>query len=174
MAKTIGIGVIGAGFGALVHIPGYRAVPGFEVVGVCSAPADHPQAVADRLGIPFACTDYRAIVGRPDVDLVSIAVPPHLHYDVAMAAIAAGKHVVCEKPIALNAAQARELAAAAKRAGVVNVVNHEFRYHPARAKLRELYLSACGPGHVEPAVAVPLVLGVDLSDLLAGWRQWRG
>jgi predicted dehydrogenase len=94
--------------------------------------------VADEFGVPRALSDYHELVSLPEVDLVSVSAPPEMHHAMTMAAIAAGKHVLCEKPMALNAAEAREMATAAETAGVVNAINHEMRYGPVRRRIKEL------------------------------------
>ncbi len=129
---------MGTGFATGVHLPGFRLVRGVEVVAICSASRDRAHGAAARFGIPRATDDYRELVGRDDVDLVDVCTPTRSHYDITIAAIEAGKHVLCEKPVAMTAAEAAEMADRAEAAGVVNAVNHEMRYAPARRHLRRL------------------------------------
>ncbi|MCH8192234.1 MAG: Gfo/Idh/MocA family oxidoreductase [Chloroflexi bacterium] len=140
MAKdSVGVGVIGTGFGVRVQIPVWSQTPGARVVAVCSHDQARATAVADRFDIPHAVTDDRELAELPDVDLVSIVTPPYLHHPGVMAAIEAGKHVLCEKPFALDQAQALEMLEAARAKGVIHLVNFEFRTTPARIEMRRRF-----------------------------------
>jgi predicted dehydrogenase len=134
---VVRVGVIGTGFGARAQIPGFRKA-GFAVTAVCAARAESARQTAAEHDIPFWTVDARELARRDDVELVSVASPPYLHCEHVMAAVAAGKHVLCEKPFALDATEARRMLAAADEARVVHAVDHEFRYLPARSKLKEL------------------------------------
>ncbi len=137
MAKdTIGVGVIGTGFGVRVQIPVWMKTPGAKVVAVQSHDAARAKTVAERFRIPHAVTDYGALAALPEVDLVSVAPPPHQHYPATMAALEAGKHVLCEKPFALNEREGLEMLEKARAKGVIHLVNYEFRTVPARAEMR--------------------------------------
>ncbi|MEP6693218.1 MAG: Gfo/Idh/MocA family oxidoreductase [Chloroflexota bacterium] len=131
------VGIIGTGFGARVQVPGFRAA-GFDVTAICSAHLDRARAAAEQAGIPVAVDMAKDLVERDDVDVVSVTSPPTLHREHTLAALAAGKHVICEKPMARDAGEAREMLAGAERAGVVHAIDHEFRYTPARSKVKEL------------------------------------
>ena len=130
--------LVGTGFGAKVHGPAYAAHPDFKIVGVASGHPESAKAAAAALGVTHATDDWKRMLDDVEADLVSIVTPVDLHYPVARAALERKRHVLCEKPFAMNVAQAKELAALAKTQGVVNVVNHEFRYMPARATLSRL------------------------------------
>ena len=134
----IGVAVVGTGFGAQVHLPGFLAVPGYEVVAICSATKSRAEAVAERFGIGYATTDYAELIARDDVDLVSIASPPHLHHTMTLQAIEAGKHVLCEKPLARDVGEAREMLNAARERERVHAVVHEMRYFPEYRELGRL------------------------------------
>ena len=138
------VGVVGTGFGTALQIPGFQAYPRTEVVAVVSAQAERARAAAERFGIAHAYTDYEAFLDQPDLDAVSITSPPHTHHAMTLAALRAGKHVLCEKPFALNQDEAEEMLAEAQRVGVTAMVDHEFRWTPPRAYaqrlLREGYL----------------------------------
>ena len=134
MANNIRVGVIGVGWGASVHVPAFRSVPGYEVVALCGRSA----RVADigaQAGLTDTSTDWQAFVRRPDLDLIAITTPPSEHRAMSLAAIAAGKHVLCEKPMALNAAEAAEMTEAADKAGVVAYIGHEWRWQSDRLAL---------------------------------------
>jgi predicted dehydrogenase len=164
MAGRLKVGVIGTGFGSTVQIPAFRAHPRVEVVAVASGQPGKARRVADTFGIRHAFDDYGAMV-TADVDLVSITTPPHLHHPMTMAALAAGRHVLCEKPMALSVAEATEMRDGAVRAGVVHAIDHELRFNPNRRKVRRLIadgfvgrprhvlLTLANPGRRDPALA---------------------
>lgn len=138
----IGVGLIGTGFMGKTHALAWRnvkavlggslgAVPAPDLAMLCDTPLDRAEALADQFGFARATDDWRALVADPAVDVVSITTPNQMHYDMALAAIAAGKHVWCEKPMALTLAQADEMAAAAKAAGVVTMVGYNYLKNPA-------------------------------------------
>jgi len=139
------VGIVGAGFGVAAHLPSYRAHPGFEVVALAS-PHSAASIAAERK-IPHAFESCRAML-RADIelDVVSVASPPAAHYDDVMAALAAEKHVLCEKPMALNVSQAERMAAAGEAAGTARGIAHEFRFIPERQALKELIVN----GHLGP------------------------
>lgn len=136
--KKIRVGVIGTGFGTIVHIPAFQSCADTEMVAVCSAREERARETAAKFDIPNWSTDYKAMVARDDIDLVSISTPPFEHYPMAMAALDAGKHVLLEKPMALNAQQCREMLQRAQEQQVVHMIAHEFRWAPARAYMAKL------------------------------------
>jgi predicted dehydrogenase len=131
------VGVIGVGFGTIVQIPGFQA-EGIEVVGVCSQRIDRAEKAAREFNIPYYFDDYKELIGRADIDAISIVTPPALHYPMAKVALEAGKHVLCEKPFALNAAEAFELYSFANKTGRTSMITHEFRWSPQRAYIQSL------------------------------------
>jgi predicted dehydrogenase len=138
MADKMRVGLVGTGFGTRVHLPGYARCDDIEVVAVCSAHIDRARGVARDWGIGWCTDDFRALAQRDDVDLVDVCTPPLSHRDIVTAALEAGKHVLCEKPMAADAGQAGDMLAAVQRAGVVHAVNHEMRYEPVRRHMRRL------------------------------------
>lgn len=125
------IGIIGTGWGARVQVPAFRAA-GLTVTALAGSNPDKTARVAHELGVPFATANWREILERQDVQLVSIVTPPYLHREMAEAALAAGKHVLCEKPTALNAAEAESMLAAAQRyRDRLALIDHELRFLPA-------------------------------------------
>ncbi|MDQ2683842.1 MAG: Gfo/Idh/MocA family oxidoreductase [Chloroflexota bacterium] len=137
-AAPIRVALLGTGFGEAVHLPALRQVPDFAITAVCSRRAERAHAAAKEYGASISTTDYREVVERSDIDAVIVATPPHLHHTMTMAALAAGKHVLCEKPMAKTVAEARDMVRMAERAGVIAMVNHEFRFMPARTYAKEL------------------------------------
>lgn len=173
MTDRIRVGVIGTGFGTAIHVPGFQALPDFEVTAICSAREDRAREAASKLGIPFWTTDYRQVLDRPDVDAVAIVTPPYLHREMTLAAIAAGKHVLCEKPMAMNVGEAQEMLDALERSGLTGMIDHEFRWYPARARAKELI----DEGYLGEIRGVSVVLNVGfMADPEArpfGWLSQR-
>ncbi|MDQ1533131.1 MAG: hypothetical protein QOF28_892 [Actinomycetota bacterium] len=124
--------VVGTGFGCRVHVPALRAA-GFDVVALVGRDAARTARRAERAGVPHADTALADALARPGVDAVTIATPPATHAVLAIEAARAGKHVLCEKPFALDAHEAGAMLAAAEQAGVGHFVGHEFRWAPERA-----------------------------------------
>lgn len=163
------VAVIGTGFGALVQIPGFQLCDDVEVVAVASGRIERARQVADRYRIPHAFDDYRAMLDAVPIDLVSVVTPPYLHYPMVMAAIERGKHVLCEKPFALNGEEAKAMLEAAERQGVVHAIDHEFRYLPARARFKEL-VDEGFLGEVRVVRALDLMTG--RADPNRPWTWW--
>jgi predicted dehydrogenase len=138
MSTPIRVLIAGTGFGTKVHAPAFAQDPGFQIVGFASGRPENAQRAADAFGAGYASDDWKAMLDQVEADLVAIVTPVDLHYPIARAALLRKRHVLCEKPFAMNVPQAKELAALAKAQGMVNVVNHEFRYMPARALLSRL------------------------------------
>ncbi len=137
MARKLRVGVIGTGFGSQVQLPAFRAHPRVEIVALASGQPGKAAAVAGRFGVPLAFDDYTALV-KADLDLVSITTPPDLHHPMTMAALARGRHVICEKPMALSAVQAGEMLQEAERRGVIHLIDHELRFNPTRRRIKSL------------------------------------
>jgi len=133
----IGLGVIGAGGFGLYALQHFTQVPGIRLVAMAGTHRPAAQAAARRFAIPDV-EDVDALLGRKDIDLVYIATPPFLHHPQAMAALAAGKHVICEKPLALTVGQADEMIAAARRNNLLLVTNLMQRYNPLFDKVGRL------------------------------------
>src|SRR6266498_1227606 len=99
--ETVRVGLIGAGFAAGLHLRAYRACgnPRADVVTLSSSRVERARAVADEYGVPDAYDDYRRVLDRPDVDVVDLCVPNNLHEQMALEVLAAGKHLIVEKPL---------------------------------------------------------------------------
>ncbi|MHB8645456.1 MAG: Gfo/Idh/MocA family protein [Thermomicrobiales bacterium] len=168
-ASRIRVGVIGTGFGAQVHLPAFAALPDFEIVAICGRNDAKVEAIADAYDIRNTFADYRDLIACSDVEAVTIATPPALHHPAAIAAITAGKHVLCEKPMARNANEAREMFRMAEMHAITAMLSHEFRFVPARARMKELL----DEGYIG---AIALVQLSFLRPLLADARgnawQW--
>jgi predicted dehydrogenase len=139
------VGIVGSGFGGRVHAPGFTLHPQFEPVAIASP--NNAQKVATERKIPHAFASLDAMLDKmgSDIDVISIASPPFEHHRAVMTAIAAGKHVLCEKPIGIRLAEAEEMTAAAERAGVANAITFEYRYGSALQALKELIVNGHMP-----------------------------
>ena len=132
--------VVGTGFIGPVHVEALRRI-GVEVVGLCGSNPDRTQRKAQILGIPRVYTTYDELLADPSIDVVHIATPNVYHYSQARAAILAGKHVICEKPLAMNTKESGDLVELALKQGVVNAVCYNIRFYPmiqhARAMIQQ-------------------------------------
>lgn len=130
------IGIVGSGFGASSHLPALLAHSRFDVVALAS-PSTAARIAAER-NVPHAFSSCRALLAGCDVDAVTIASPPFAHRHDVLAALAAGKHVLCEKPFATDVASAEAMVAAAAAAGTACGIAHEFRFVPQSHALKQL------------------------------------
>lgn len=128
--KPVRYGIVGAGFVGPHHIEAVRRLGFVEVVALAGSNLESARRKAQQLHVPKAYGSYQELVDDPAIDVVDIATPTWLHHPVAMAAIANGKHVIVDKPLAMTSGQAREMRDAAQTAGVVNAVTFNYRYHP--------------------------------------------
>ncbi len=139
MTRKIRVGVIGTSwFTETFHLPALASHPAVEITAICGRSRERAQAVAGKFRIPRISSDYRELVESGQVDAVVIAAPDDLHYPMAQAVLESGKHLLCEKPVALHAEQARALYEKAQAAGVVHLVMFTFRWTPEYQYLREL------------------------------------
>lgn len=130
-------GIIGAGeFAKVCHIPGLQGHPHAEVVALCASDRERGRAVADSFGVPDVHTDYRELCSRQDIDAVTIATPNAFHAKQSICALEHGKHVLCEKPLSINVAEARQMLDAATASRRVHQVAFTFRYGYALRELR--------------------------------------
>jgi predicted dehydrogenase len=135
--RRLRVGVIGAGaFAEVCHIPGLQSHPDAEVVALCGRRQDYARSMADRLGVHDTHTDYRELCQREDIDAVTIVTPNAYHAEQAIAAFQAGKHVLCEKPLAMTVAEARAMMGAADASGKIHQVAFTFRYLHGLQELR--------------------------------------
>ena len=166
--KELRVGVIGTGFGRLVQIPVFAAHPRARVVAVAGATPGKAARVAAEFGIPHAFDDWRDLI-RVDLDLVSITPQPVHHRTMALAAAGAGRHILCEKPMALHAREAEEMLTEASRAGVVHVIDHELRFNPNRRKIKVLI----DEGFIgRPRHVLITIVGSGRSDPTRPWTWW--
>lgn len=137
--QKLRVGVVGTGaWSAAAHVPGFAATPEVDLVSICDVDRDRAERVAAAAGIPHIYASAEAMLAAEQLDLVSIVTPDDCHRADAELAIAAGAHVLCEKPLATTVADARYLATLAANAGVLTKIGFALRYAPALAWLREL------------------------------------
>jgi len=137
--KAVRFGILSTARIALEKvIPGMQAAAGCEVVAIASREPDRAAEAARRLGIPRAHGSYEAMLADPAVDAVYVPLPNHLHAEWTLAAARAGKHVLCEKPLALTAAEAERMIEGCRAAGVVLMEAFMYRLHPSWVAVREL------------------------------------
>lgn len=164
---TFGWGLIGASTIAAEHmIAAIRAQSGHDVVAVASSSAERGRAYADKHGIPAACASVDALLADPAVQAVYVSTTNELHRDQVLAAAAAGKHVLCEKPLALNLDDALAMVKACRDAGVVMATNHHLRNAATHRKIRDLIRS----GAIGKPLFARVFHAVYLPPHLQGWR----
>ncbi|NEX46632.1 Gfo/Idh/MocA family protein [Pseudotabrizicola algicola] len=132
------VGIIGASFARDAYLPALAHVNGAEVVALASGRMSSAKAAADAYGVPNAYDDWQAMLAAHDLDLVCIATPTVLHAPQTLAALARGAHVLCEKPTAMNAGEAKAMLDAAEAAGRLHMIDHEMRFNPNRARIAEM------------------------------------
>lgn len=137
--RPVRVGVLGAGrWAQMAHLPGWARDPRTELVAVCDVDSNLATEAAARFAIPHSATDYREVVQRDDVDVIDVCTPSHTHFELAMAALQAGKHVLCEKPVAFDFRDTLRAAALARSKGLKTKLGFTFRYSPAMLYMKEL------------------------------------
>jgi predicted dehydrogenase len=134
--NQIKAGVIGTGFIGPVHLEALRRL-GVQVTALCDLP-ERVRVAADKMGIPLAFSDYREMLKSPEVDVVHITAPNRFHCEMALAALKAGKHCICEKPLAMNTRETAQIVKTARASGTVFAVNYNVRFYPAVLALRRM------------------------------------
>ena len=172
-AGGLRVGVVGGGFVAeAVHLPALLALPEVERVAVCDHSRERASGLLATYGLASAYTHYLEMLEAEELDAVIVAVPNRLHRPVTLAALERGVPVLCEKPLALDVGEAREMCDAAARLGLPNAVNFTYRFVPAVRRVKELI--------EEGFVGQPLFVNVQWfqqlyvdPDLPAVWRLTR-
>lgn len=171
MVQEIRVGIIGAGGIARgYHVRSYQRCPNVRIVAACDVNAAALDQLTAMVGPIDGYTDYEALLERDDLDLVSICTTNDQHYPVAMAAISRGVDVYCEKPLALNLAQARAMLAAAERAGTKTGVNFSHRRTPAARLAKEIVESGT-LGQIYYASAVYAAGSPTFATQPGTWRN---
>lgn len=138
MKDQVGIGIIGTGFGRRIQVPAFLACEGARVVSIASGTAANAESAAQEFGIAHHTADWRETAAHPDVDLVCITTPPDRHREMTLFAIDNGKHILCEKPMAMNAAEAEQMKAAASGSPALALIDHELRFQPGRQRAYDM------------------------------------
>ena len=166
--EQLGAVVVGTSFGCLTHTRALR-VAGFTVRALVGRDPERTAQRARRFAVPHACSSLAEALALGGVDAVTVATPPHAHAPIVLEALGARKHVVCEKPFARDAAEARTLLAAAQAAGVVHLLGTEFRFATAQA----LAARAIAAGAIGTPRLATIMLHVPLlADPTAQVPQW--
>jgi predicted dehydrogenase len=160
-------GIIGTGFIGPAHVEALRRLGFVEVAAVAERGQDLAQRKADELSIPKAYGDYKQLLADPEIQVVHNCTPNHLHFEVNRDILAAKKHVVSEKPLAMNSQESRELVRLAEQAGVVHAIDFNYRYMPLVQQARQM---CHGGGDVGRVLAVH---GSYLQDWLFKETDWN-
>lgn len=144
--KPIRVGLIGYGGIGRVHAMALRDIPflyglpadALQIVGVATTRLETAQKAAQEIGCAFWTADYHELLARPDVDFVDVTVPNHAHAEIVIAAAQAGKHIYCEKPLAMNVIEGQQMVAAVVAAGVKTQMTFNLRFFPALSRARQL------------------------------------
>ncbi|MEO6392369.1 MAG: Gfo/Idh/MocA family oxidoreductase [Pyrinomonadaceae bacterium] len=167
--KQIGVAIIGAGFARSTQVPGFRACEGARVVAVASAHLANAESVANDFGISYFTDDWRTVIDRADVDLISIVTPPVTHREMVLSALDTGKAVLCEKPMAMNADEAHEMSDRALETGRLALIDHELRFLNGRRAARELLHR----GEIGNVLHAKLLFRSDSrADTSRAWNWW--
>ena len=169
ITSNIRIGFVGTGWSDRVQIPVFR-MAGLVPQAICSAHLENAQRVAQKQSIPEVYPSWRELIQSPNVDVVSVCSPPATHAEITVAALQAGKHVICEKPTACNVGEAETMLAAAQAAPAqLAIIDHELRFHPPRVQLRRLLKD----GYVGSVLLVNITVqnGSRLNPETA-WSWW--
>jgi predicted dehydrogenase len=169
MKDPIRIGIIGAGFARTTQIPGFKNCEGVQVVAIASAHRERAAEVAREFDIPNVEDDWRGVIARDDVDLISIVTPVVTHCEMTLAALDAGKAVLCEKPMAMNAGEAQRMYERAREKGVLALIDHELRFLPGRQTVAKLIRDGA-VGRVRHARAT--FSSGQRADVNRPWNWW--
>jgi predicted dehydrogenase len=159
---SVRVAVIGTGFGKQ-HIRAFGAHPRAEVVAVCSTDAARAAEVAAGFGVPGAYGDYRLLLAEAPVDAVAVITPPDQHAPITLAALDAGKHVLCARPLAASLAEAETVLRRARASGLVHAVDQQQRYLPAMRFAKELI----DHGAIGRPLSLANAFGIDLPAYYA-------
>ena len=162
------VAVIGTGFVGRVHVENIRRQPDAEIVAIADQTGALAAQFGTALGIARTSGDYRELLADPDIDAVHICTPNHTHYAIARDAINAGKHVICEKPLAMTSEEAQGLVDLARQMGVVHATSYNLRFYPNVAQMRRMVAT----GQVGDVLAVQGTYSQDwlFFDTDYNWR----
>lgn len=164
--KTLKTVVFGTGFVGRVHIEGIRRLGNVELYAIGVGPLDDGKKLAGELHVDRVSSDCATLVSDPAVDAVHICTPNASHFPIAKAALEAGKHVLCEKPLAMSVEEARELVELANKTGLRNCTFHNLRYYPMIQQARQI----CASGELGDIL---IVQGTYSQDWLLYETDWN-
>jgi predicted dehydrogenase len=167
--QIVNIGIIGTGFARKTQLPAFKACEGARIVSIASGHLENAESAAREFDIEHFTDDWREVVARDEVDLISIATPPATHLEMTLAALDAGKAVLCEKPMAKNAGESEAMTRRAQETGLLALIDHELRFLPGRRKMRELILK----GEIGQIYHAKLLFRADSrADATRAWDWW--
>ena len=169
-SRKLRVGVIGGGYG-WNHILAYQVTGNVEVAAFCQRTQSDAEKVAREFNIPNVFTDYRDLLSLKELDAVSIATPPNLHRPIAVEAFSRGLHVLCEKPLALNAGEAETMVAKAREAKRVHMTAFNFRFISAVRRMKELLEEGYVGDKIFHLDATWLAEGRLALETPLGWRH---
>ena len=168
MSKQLKIAVVGAGYWGPNLARNFHASPDWELVAICDLDRDRAEALAAKVGGVRVVTDLAVLLGSDDIDAIAIATPARTHHAIAQAALAAGKHVMVEKPLADTGDRGREMVESAAALGLVLMADHTYCYTPAVLKIREL-IEEGALGDILFIDSVRINLGLIQPDVDVFW-----
>lgn len=144
--KTLGIGLIGYGFMGKVHTYAYKTIPFYydsppcniKLVGICSRSETNRLKAVEQGGYIFQTSNYTDLLKRDDIQIINCCLPNYMHKEVVIASLKSGKHVYCDKPLALNLTEAKEIYDISKKSGLKTQMVHQYRYIPAIIRAKQL------------------------------------
>ncbi len=167
--KILNVGVISCSGMAEGHMKGVIAHPQAKLVAVCDIDLEKAKTVAERRGVDRVYQDYKELLAQPDIDAVIIVTPDHLHREMAIDALEAGKHVLCEKPLALNRDDLNAIAAAVKKSDKKFMVGQICRYTPAFKATKEII----DRGEIGDVVFVETEYAHNYEKILKACEDWK-
>ncbi|HEV3152557.1 MAG TPA: Gfo/Idh/MocA family oxidoreductase [Candidatus Baltobacteraceae bacterium] len=162
------VGIVGSGFGVRAHLPAFAAHPNFEVVAIASP--NSAERIAKERRIPQSFSSCAEMLASAQIDVVSVTSPPFSHREDVLASLSARKHVICEKPFAMNVREAEEMLEASKATKTATAVMHEFRWVPQRTAIKEMIDN----DHLRPMREIEItqfsrMLRGDQTERRRGW-----
>lgn len=166
--EKIRLGIIGAGSFSRTHLRGIKQLDNAEIVAICDSSEEKARERAEEFKIPYFCTDYKELLKREDIDAVTLPLPDQVHRQITIDALYAGKHVLCEKPMALNMDDCKAMVEAADKTGMQLMVGQIGRYTPSFKKAKELI----DAGEIGELFFVESEYAHDYSKIpgMGGWR----
>ena len=168
-SSPVRLGLIGAGGFANTHMEAFSTIPDVEVVALCRRNSEALAEMQKKWDVPHGFTDYRELLAMDGLDAVDIVTPTDSHHPITLDAIAAGKHVLCDKPLALTASQCEEMLAAARQANIVHCTNFNQRGRTALGRVKR-YLDN---GFVGRFYHLNIWWGMSLQDSIRDVGSWR-